>query len=89
MESSRPQNERVLFILRAGGKRSGKRVEVCVCVRARAHVRKCGGRKAETTSSLGPAPPGARPCPRLGIRLWDSEPVTYGKVDSGFKTTGM
>lgn len=85
MESSRPQNERVLFILRAGGKRSGKRVEVC----ARAHVRKRGGRKAETTSSLGPAPPGARPCPRLSIRLWDSEPVTYGKVDSGFKTTGM
>lgn len=50
MESSRPQNEGVLFILREGEKRTGKRVGMCVrvCV--------CDGEKAETTNSLSPAP---------------------------------
>lgn len=69
MESSRPQNERVLFILWAGKKRAGKRVgneceSMCMCVSVCECVCVCDGKKQRppTVSALPLAAPPAHSC---------------------------
>lgn len=62
MQSFKPQNERVLFILRAEKKcgEESKDDSVCVCICACVYVsvygRRRGGKKVETTNSLSPGP---------------------------------